>query len=259
MTGAAEFGDRDGVALVTGGSGAMGAAVVRELVARGSRVALTYRSNTAAAQALVDELGSGGGEVAAWQLDLTDRAGAADVVGAVDERFGAIHTLVYASGPFVPLVYLSGVTPDQFAEQLNQDAVAFFNVLHPCIPRLRKSAGSVVALATTAIARALPRDGLSAGPKGAVAGVVRTLAREEGRFGVRANLIGVGVTTVGMAAQLLSSGDFDEHAVAVATAAIPLRRFGSAADIAHAACFLASDAAGFVTGQTLNVDGGHSV
>ena len=102
------------------------------------------------------------------------------------------------------------------------------------------------------------RDGLSAVPKAAVELLVRGLAVEEGRFGVRANCVGPGMLEDGMAATLIESGDLDDAALDAARANIPLRSFGTARDIAEAVCFLASDRAAFITGQTLNVDGGFS-
>ena len=86
---------------------------------------------------------------------------------------------------------------------------------------------------------------------------VRAIAAEEGRFGVRANCVGPGMLTEGMAARLIGSGDLDEHALDVARRNIPLRRFGAAADVAEAVCFLASDRARFISGQKLDVDGGY--
>jgi NAD(P)-dependent dehydrogenase (short-subunit alcohol dehydrogenase family) len=102
------------------------------------------------------------------------------------------------------------------------------------------------------------RDGLSAGPKGAIEALVRSIAAEEGRFGVRANSVGPGMLTSGMAERLISSGELDERSLDVARANIPLHRFGDATDIAEAVYFLASDRAGFISGQKLNVDGGYS-
>ena len=254
-----DFEQREGAALVTGGSGAIGAAICRLLALRGSRVAFTYRRGVEAAEALESELGSLGAETESWSVDLKDADAAATVVAAAEERFAAIHTLVYASGPYVALDYVSRVAPATFREQLENDAVAFYNLVHPAIGPLRRSKGSLVAVSTMAVTRAVTRDVLSAGPKGAVAGIVHTLVLEEGRFGVRANLVGVGMTTVGMAVELMESGGLDEAGVAAATANIPLRRFGNAEDIAEAVCFFASDRAAYITGQTLNVDGGYSV
>ena len=88
---------------------------------------------------------------------------------------------------------------------------------------------------------------------------MRALASEEGRFGVRANCVGPGMLTDGMAERLMASGDLDDAALAVTMRNIPLRRFGNAVDIAEAVCFLASDRANFITGVHLLVDGGYGV
>ena len=254
-----DFAGRDGVALVSGGSGAIGAATTKMLAARGSKVVFTYFGNREMAAELTTEAEEQGWVMEGRQLDLRDEAATAALLTALEEQFGGIHTVVYASGPFVQLDYLSRVTPQQFRHQIEADAVAFFNLVQPAIQPLRRTRGSIVAVATTALSRAISRDGLSAGPKGAVEGVVRTLALEEGRYGIRANVIGVGVTDVGMAADLIESDTFGEAGLAEATASIPLRHFGTADDLAEAVCFLASDRARFITGQTLNVDGGYSV
>jgi len=260
MTGTLDdFGARRGAALVAGGTGGIGSAIVRMLADRGSAVAFTYRANTAAAEALGAEVEQRGRSGLAVQLDLADEGATASAVSKVAETFGGIHTLVYAAGPHVPMVHLSTVTPVQYRAQIEADAVAFFNLVHPTLPWLRSSSGSIVAVTTAATRRFPVRDGLSSGTKGAVESVARALAAEEGRFGVRVNIVGPGMLTDGMAARLIDSGELDEAALAVTRRNIPLRRFGDAEDIAEAVGFLASDRADFITGQSLDVDGGYGV
>ncbi|HEY8548228.1 MAG TPA: SDR family oxidoreductase [Acidimicrobiales bacterium] len=254
-----DFAGRPGAALVTGGTGGLGEAVCRMLAERGSDVALTYNKNAAKAEALVAELEALGRRAQAWSVDLVDAEATARFVAEVDAAFGGVHTLVHAAGPHVPQLHLSRVPPAQFAASLAGEAMGFYNVVHPLLPSLRASKGNIVAVTTAATRRYPVRDGLSAGTKGSVEAVVRALAVEEGRFGVRANCVGPGMLTDGMAQRLMASGDLDDAALDVTRRNIPLRRFGDAVDIAEAVCFLASDRADFISGQMLDVDGGYGV
>ncbi len=145
----------------------------------------------------------------------------------------------------------------EVATQLHDDAGGFFTAVRAALPALRESHGAVVAVTTAATTRFPKRDGLSSAPKAAVEAMVRALAVEEGRYGVRVNAVGPGMLTDGMAARLIGSGDLSEEALEITRRNIPLGTFGTADDIAEAVCFLASDRAGFISGQKLDVDGGY--
>ncbi|WP_282785315.1 SDR family oxidoreductase [Nocardia sp. CC201C] len=254
-----DFGHRDGVALVLGASGGLGRATARMLLERGSTVALTYHRSPERLDPVLREAAERGRTARAWQLDLGDADRVAAVVGEVVRECGGLHTLVYAAGPHVPMRHLSGIAPADLRHQVDADVAGFFNAVHAALPALRSSRGTIVAITTAATARFPIRDALSSVPKAAVEAAIRAIAAEEGRYGIRANCVGPGMTTDGMADRLINSGDLDARALDAARNNIPLRTFGDAEDIAEAVCFLASDRADFISGQKLDVDGGYGV
>ena len=249
-----DFRSRAGAALVVGASGGIGAVVAAALLDRGSRVALTHRRPSSR----VDEL-CAHPETAAFQVDLNDAARCAEVVAGAHERFGSLHTVIYAAGPHVPMRYVATISPELYRQQMLDDAVGCFNIVQPALPYLRETQGALVAVTTVATKRFPARDSLSSTPKGAVEALVRAIAFEEGRFGVRANCVGPGIMADGMTARLTAEGDFTEEVREATRQMIPMRRLGAAADIASAVCFLASDESGYITGQKLDVDGGYAL
>lgn len=248
-----------GAAIIAGGSGGIGAAIGRTLARSGVDVTLTYYKSRDKAEATAQEISDAGGHAGIAQVDLNDAAAVRAVVDRTAERSGELTIAVYAAGPYINMRHISRLDPQLFEETLRTDIFGCYNFLHAALPHLRKSRGVVAALVTPAIRRYAVKDVLSASPKAAIEALVRGIAAEEGRFGVRANCVGVGVIEDGMYHKLIETGDFDERFLQATRDTVALRRLGAAQDIANAVEFLVSDRAAYITGQTLMVDGGYAV
>lgn len=248
-----------GGALVVGGSGAIGRAVALGLAATGTPVAVAYAANADGARETVSQLRAAGGEAFATRLDMGDFEAMGAVVDDAAQRLGGLSTLVLAASPTNYLEFVSRTAPEQYAEQLRVDSGGTFAAVRAALPHLRRTRGSLVAVTTVANRSFVLRDVLSTGPKAANEALVRAVAVEEGRFGVRANAVGVGILGEGMTETLLETGDIRPGDLDHARGRIPLRELGRAQDVAAVVCFLASEAARYVTGQWIDVDGGYSL
>jgi NAD(P)-dependent dehydrogenase (short-subunit alcohol dehydrogenase family) len=252
----ADFGD--GVALVAGGSGGIGAAICVALARAGARVALTYRRRRDAAVAVAEAVRGAGVDATIHPVDLVDADAVVATVDEVAAAYGAIHTVVHAVGSDIRLRYISQVTVDDWRAATHGDADGFFHLVRATLPHLRRSRGSIVAVTSAGLVRYPARDVLSVAPKAAIEAVVRGVAREEGRYGVRANSVAVGVVEAGIF-ERLSATDLSPAWIDAARANAALGRLGTAAEVADAVVFFASARASFVTGQRLAVDGGYGV
>jgi NAD(P)-dependent dehydrogenase (short-subunit alcohol dehydrogenase family) len=258
MTKATPLYPETGTALVIGGSGGVGAEICRVLARDGCDVSLTYFSNKDRAEAAADLVRAEGRNASVHQINVEEPELVRDLIETVAAA-GGIHTLVYAAGPLVPQIHLSKIEPALMKKHLLQDAFGFFNVAHFAIPHLRKVKGSVVAVQSSAQFRYAPADGLSVVPKSAVNAIMKGIAKEEGRYGVRANGVALGIIDAGQHPVLMAQGQLDEKFVAAAARNVPLKFWGAAIDVAEAVTYLASSRARFVSGEMINVDGGYHV
>jgi NAD(P)-dependent dehydrogenase (short-subunit alcohol dehydrogenase family) len=246
-------------ALVTGGSGGIGASTARLLAREGANVVLTYNRNRDPAEKVADEIRALGRTAEAMGVDLRDKAAVDALVEGAAARHGGIHTLVTAHGPFIHMRHISRITPELFWQTMEADVLGAWHVMGAALPHLRAAQGAIVAMATPALKRYAVKDILSVAPKAAIEAVVRGIAAEEGRYGIRANCIGVGVLTDGMYQALVDDGAFDDKFLEASLKNAALRRFSTSEDIAEAAVFLASRRARQITGQVLMVDGGYAL
>lgn len=250
----------DGAALIFGATGGIGAAVAAEFARAGSDVAIAWRSKQARAEALADEIESLSRKASLHPCDVTDEAALAAAVAAAVERHGRIHTLVWAAGPLVDQVHLAETTSEQWRRAIDVEVHGFFNATRAVLPHMRQAGGgSLVHLGSAGDLRWPDKDGLSVAPKAANEALVKGFAREEGKYGIRANSVLVGVIEAGMFLELSKQGVFDEAWTAEVHKNLALKRWGQPEEIGHAAVFLASSKAAYITGQQIAVAGGYGV
>jgi NAD(P)-dependent dehydrogenase (short-subunit alcohol dehydrogenase family) len=247
-----------GVAVVIGGSGGIGQQICRCLAEHGTDVAFTYRNNKDAAtqaQSMIEAAGQG---AFGYALDITDRDAVNAFFSEIANRYSRIHSVIAATGASFRLAYAAQINYDEWDDTILGDLTGFFNVCKAAIPHLRLAqGGSLVALTSAALVRHSPKDILSTAPKAGIEALLRAIAREEGRFGVRANSVAVGAIDGGLMNTVWGQVS-SEFADAIRNN-IPLKRMGLPTDISDVAVFLASSRSSFITGQRIVVDGGYSV
>jgi 2-hydroxycyclohexanecarboxyl-CoA dehydrogenase len=243
------------VALVTGGARGIGRAIALALAADGRAVAVGDLLEAEAADT-ASEIESSGGRALAVHLDVTDSVSVGAAVERVHEGLGPIEVLVNNAGwdelrPFLE-------TDEPFWDRvLEINFKGCLRLTHAVLPELvERGWGRVVNIGSDAGRVGSSLESVYSGAKGGVIAFTKTIAREVARSGVTANAVCPGPTRTPMLEEMTAGGEEGAKLIAALERSVPMRRLAEPEDIAAAVAFLASERAGFITGQTLSVSGG---
>ena len=237
--------------MVTGGSRGIGAAIARRLADEGATVSITFRTESVLAGEVVEQVRAAGGAAHAVEVDVRDRASVRAGLEVASARMGGIDTLVLNAGVNAPDDF-DRLTDEGWHEILDVNLVGAFRCAQEALPFLEAStAASVISISSVSGQYGGPRTAHYAASKAGLISMTQVLARFGAARGIRSNSVAAGFVESEMAA-----GASTSPAVQAAVAAVPLGRMATPDEVAAAVVFLASDDSSYVTGQTLNVNGG---
>jgi len=246
---------KDKTVIVTGGGGGIGGATSRRFAAEGAKVAV-YDMNLAAAQKIATEIRAAGGQAAAFQCDITDRAQVDAAVAATQAQLGPVAVLVNNAGwdifkPFVKTV------PAEWDKLIAINLTGALHMLHAVLPGMvERKYGRVVNVASDAARGGSSGEAVYSACKGGLVALSKTLAREHARHGITVNAVCPGPPDTALLAGVAEGARDPAKLIEAFKSAIPLGRLGQGDDLASAIAFMGSDDASFVTGQVLSVSGG---
>jgi 3-oxoacyl-[acyl-carrier protein] reductase len=240
------------VALVTGASKGIGAAIALELAAQGAAVAVNYSGSKAGADKVVNEITKAGGKAIAVQANVADPDTIGPLIETVTKQLGPIGILVNNAGiyDFAPI---EAVTPEHFHKQFNVNVLGLLLTTQAALKHFDPKGGSVINIGSVA-AGGVPTAAVYSATKGAVDSVTFALAQELGPRKIRVNSLNPGmVETEGVHAAGFIGTDFHKKT----EAETPLGRIAQPQDIASIAAFLASEDSYWLTGQIIKASGGN--
>jgi 3-oxoacyl-[acyl-carrier protein] reductase len=240
------------VAVVTGASKGIGAAIARQLATDGATVVVNYSSSKDGADRVVTEIVGNGGKAVAVQANVAEPGDLPKLFAAAKKAFGRIDILVNNAGiyEFAPL---EAITPEHFHKQYNLNVLGLLLASQEAVKHFGPDGGSIVNISSAVSTAAIPNSAAYSGTKAAVDAITRSLAAELGPRKIRVNAINPGlVETDGTHGAGITESDFRQQFESVT----PLGRIGQTGDIAPAVAFLVSPEASWITGETLRIAGG---
>jgi 2-hydroxycyclohexanecarboxyl-CoA dehydrogenase len=241
------------VAVVTGGASGIGESVCRHLAAAGRKIAVLDLDGLGATR-LAQELEAGGCEALGIEVDVTDRPGIDEAFAKIRSQLGPTEILVTSAG-MAAFDAFAEITPDRWQQVIEVNLTGTF---HSCqaalVDMVAGKWGRIVTISSSSAQRGSPLNAHYAAAKGGVIVLTKSLARAYASDGITANSIPPSGIETPMQHQSQQRGDLPTSEVMATT--IPLGHLGTADDVAAAAAFLASEEAGFITGQVLGVNGG---
>lgn len=242
-------------AIVTGGAQGIGAGVVECLASEGARVVI-FDIQEAPAKLLARALDPVGDRLRAHYVDITNYPQIAAAIDQVAEEWDRIDVLINNAGIVTPPSAFADSDHGSWEKTISVDFVGVLNGVKACLPHMvNAGAGSIVNIASDTARFGEPHVAVYAGAKGAVNSFSKSLAKEVAAQGIRVNVISPGLIDTPII-DIARSTPAGAKMVADTEKTIPLGRFGQPSDVGHMAAFLASDRAGYITGQTFSVNGG---
>ena len=237
-------------ALVTGASGGIGKYIAEELALRGAKVALHYNSSEKAAEAIRNQIRANGGEAEIFCCDIRSNSAVRDMIKEIEEAFGGIDILVNNAGVALD-ARIHKMPEEYFDNTMAINVKGTWNTMQHVLPMMmeKKEGATINISSVSGIAGNIGQSAYS-GSKAAVIGMTKTVAKEAAAYGIRVNAVAPGFIEVGMSSQI--SDKLREMLVQQ----IPMKRQGKGEEVAKTVAFLASDDAGYITGQVIEVNGG---